>query len=350
MIQIFRKIRQQLVTENNFSTYLIYAVGEIFLVVVGILIALYISNYNQKQNEDKEFTIAIEQIYTHLHSAVELEKWDIEMLEDQLKICQSLKANLDTISDGDLLRDIHFLDWMPGTGFVLQNYDQIIAKLNFEAEENSKNSLVFHLNQFFNLMGVALNHDFINFKIKHFKPILSKYHMPVANGQVITNIRTIDQSDNPLLTDFAIQQIGSIRHTEEFRSALASTEERINRLIWALNFRKTETTAIRQMLLEFDPELKLRYDKLEIVGNAIPENQITSMHLIDERAGIWMIDATLNDGTFEIYSKYAHYFRWGADRVENSNLRFWGEPIEVQAGNYRISLNLEVMKYNIQEK
>ena len=104
------------------------------------------------------------------------------------------------------------------------------------------------------------------------------------------------------------------------------------------------------MLLEFDPELKLRYDKLEIVGSAVPEGQITSMHLIDEKAGIWMIDATLNDGTIEIYSKYAHYFRWGADKDEKNDLRFWGIPIEVQAGEYRISLNLEEMKYNIQEK
>ena len=49
MIKFFRKIRQSLLTENRFLKYLIYAVGEIVLVVIGILIALSINNWNQDQ-------------------------------------------------------------------------------------------------------------------------------------------------------------------------------------------------------------------------------------------------------------------------------------------------------------
>ena len=49
MIKFFRKIRQQLLTENKFSKYLIYAIGEIVLVVIGILIALQINNWNENQ-------------------------------------------------------------------------------------------------------------------------------------------------------------------------------------------------------------------------------------------------------------------------------------------------------------
>lgn len=57
MIKFFRKIRQKLLTENKFSKYLLYAVGEIILVVIGILIALQINTWNQekllKQKETK---------------------------------------------------------------------------------------------------------------------------------------------------------------------------------------------------------------------------------------------------------------------------------------------------------
>jgi hypothetical protein len=49
MIKIFRKIRQQMLTENKFSKYLLYAIGEIILVVIGILIALSINNWNEKK-------------------------------------------------------------------------------------------------------------------------------------------------------------------------------------------------------------------------------------------------------------------------------------------------------------
>lgn len=51
MIKFFRKIRQQMLRENKFTKYLIYAVGEIVLVVIGILIALNINNWNQEQNK-----------------------------------------------------------------------------------------------------------------------------------------------------------------------------------------------------------------------------------------------------------------------------------------------------------
>ena len=53
MIKIFRKIRQQSLTENKFSKYLIYAIGEIILVAIGILIALQVNNWNNSRIERK---------------------------------------------------------------------------------------------------------------------------------------------------------------------------------------------------------------------------------------------------------------------------------------------------------
>ncbi len=47
MIKFFRRIRQKLLSENKFSKYLLYAIGEIVLVVIGILIALSINNWNE---------------------------------------------------------------------------------------------------------------------------------------------------------------------------------------------------------------------------------------------------------------------------------------------------------------
>ena len=43
-----------MLTQNKFSKYLLYAIGEIILVVIGILIALSINNWNEKQKQDNQ--------------------------------------------------------------------------------------------------------------------------------------------------------------------------------------------------------------------------------------------------------------------------------------------------------
>ena len=58
MIKFFRNIRQKAFSENKFGKYLTYAIGEIILVVIGILIALGINNWNENRKQhanDLEF-------------------------------------------------------------------------------------------------------------------------------------------------------------------------------------------------------------------------------------------------------------------------------------------------------
>ena len=47
MIKFFRKIRQNLLMENKTGKYFKYAIGEIILVVIGILIALQLNTYKE---------------------------------------------------------------------------------------------------------------------------------------------------------------------------------------------------------------------------------------------------------------------------------------------------------------
>lgn len=51
MFRFFQKMRQKLVSEGRFANYVAYAIGEIVLVVVGILIALAINNWNQDRKD-----------------------------------------------------------------------------------------------------------------------------------------------------------------------------------------------------------------------------------------------------------------------------------------------------------
>ena len=53
-----------MLTENKFSKYLIYAIGEIILVVIGILIALSINNWNENKKERKEEYQALKSLHS----------------------------------------------------------------------------------------------------------------------------------------------------------------------------------------------------------------------------------------------------------------------------------------------
>ncbi|MBT8185699.1 MAG: hypothetical protein KJN76_12715 [Eudoraea sp.] len=64
MLKFFRKIREKLIDEGNIRKYFFYAIGEILLVVIGILIALQINNWNQANSNN----IVVQNYISNLHS------------------------------------------------------------------------------------------------------------------------------------------------------------------------------------------------------------------------------------------------------------------------------------------
>lgn len=68
MIKIFRRIRQQLLMQNKFNQYLLYALGEIVLVVIGILIALQINNWNENKKEAEKELAFLKEIHLDFKS------------------------------------------------------------------------------------------------------------------------------------------------------------------------------------------------------------------------------------------------------------------------------------------
>ena len=70
MIKFFRNIRKRLLRENRFNKYLLYAIGEIVLVVIGILIALQINNNNEQKKKDLEANKLLIQIQDELLTSI----------------------------------------------------------------------------------------------------------------------------------------------------------------------------------------------------------------------------------------------------------------------------------------
>lgn len=84
MIKFFRSIRQQLLSENKFSKYLVYAIGEIILVVIGILIALQVNTWNQTRKDNNFETTMLHEIKSSLESDLEY----LEICTTRIKLKQ----------------------------------------------------------------------------------------------------------------------------------------------------------------------------------------------------------------------------------------------------------------------
>jgi len=92
MIKFYRKIRQNLLMENKTGKYFKYAIGEIVLVVIGILIALQINNWNSNRIEKASDSQLIRALITDL-------KLKNEELSSDLEYGKSIIENTDNIID-----------------------------------------------------------------------------------------------------------------------------------------------------------------------------------------------------------------------------------------------------------
>jgi hypothetical protein len=93
MIRFFRSIRQGLINEGKTSKYFRYAVGEILLVMIGILLALQVNNWNEERKRATQERELSEKLYEELEGALEYNKmmsryYDglIEMIDRTLSI------------------------------------------------------------------------------------------------------------------------------------------------------------------------------------------------------------------------------------------------------------------------
>jgi len=136
MIKFFRKIRQNLLMENKTGKYFKYAIGEIILVVIGILIALSLNNWNNNKKDLAYETKALEEIYKGLqldHSALEI------FINNTEKGIKSI-TTLDSLLKEDMPTYTKAYDTLFGAVYGFRFYS--IEKANYEDLKTNSLNLV----------------------------------------------------------------------------------------------------------------------------------------------------------------------------------------------------------------
>ena len=142
MISAFRKIRRQLMSQNRFSKYLLYAIGEIVLVVIGILIAIKINAYNNEIQNRKIILDQLENVVIELDGNLELMDNTISKSNSIIDANRSLAnmiASKDTLSSkrlSELIGDSFapVLNFRPSTSIL----NEMMVSGNLRALDNEE--------------------------------------------------------------------------------------------------------------------------------------------------------------------------------------------------------------------
>jgi len=164
MIKFFSKIRQKSLAKNKFSKYLIYAIGEIILVVIGILIALQVNNCNEESKKETIRDSYIIALQTDLTADIDLLErqiagYDIEISKNLAlsRRLSSTMANADTIKKIARYEYLPYFD--PSNELNLSTFNVLIStgNLGLLDKDFAKKIQEHHAYQLTNLKGIDFN-------------------------------------------------------------------------------------------------------------------------------------------------------------------------------------------------
>ena len=95
MLKFFRKIRQALIENGHVKKYLLYAAGEILLVMVGILLALQVNNWNEARKARAYERKILAELKSSLQRNIEFSNWAISENESKMLSCQIILNHFD---------------------------------------------------------------------------------------------------------------------------------------------------------------------------------------------------------------------------------------------------------------
>jgi len=154
MIKFFRKIRRVLLTKNNFSKYFLYAIGEIVLVVIGILIALQINNWNENNQLKIEEVKSLQSLLSEFQG--NLQEFDI--------------THAKQLNRNDAINRILFSDV---SNYSLSDLDSLYIKANYNWTYNPSFSIY---NSLINTGKIQLiSNDTLQNKVAQFKEQVNDY-------------------------------------------------------------------------------------------------------------------------------------------------------------------------------
>ncbi|MBC2838871.1 DUF6090 family protein [Robiginitalea sp. SC105] len=203
MFRFFRQIRQHLLSDNKFSKYLLYAIGEVILVMIGILLALQVNNWNEtKRTRRLERSTLIEISNALQADHVQLESWiSIKQLQDSniTRILDYLQdkapytEELDNSWQSGFLRPVYSFNTSPyellkSRGFEIIENDSLRKDLQYHYDISIPN-MIDYLDRNYELMS-SFRSEYLSHFHKKPKGLLGRFapsNMEALRSEEILN-------------------------------------------------------------------------------------------------------------------------------------------------------------------
>jgi len=216
MIKFFRHIRKSLLMENKTGKYFKYAIGEIVLVVIGILIALQINNWNQQRLSDIEEQTSLKSLHSEFLENVENFKNIIKLHANKRDAINRLLFSDVTkysVDELDSINSIAVRNWTFNASFGI--YDALINSGKIELISNT--SLKNRISKFKELVNDYLEEE--NNIIKYTDQHVLSYVTDESNILTETRFGFRERSDAEKITDLNLyhEQLKS----KEYRNRLS---------------------------------------------------------------------------------------------------------------------------------
>ena len=211
MIKLFRKIRQDLLSTGKTGKYFKYAIGEIILVVIGILIALSINNWNQNNINEKRLNQYIESILK-----------DLDL--DKVRLTECFKADSTKIQVINELSDP--LPDFIGIGKGRFDIDSIMWTHSLKIHNATYNSMISS-----NAMELLKNNKIQNEISKYYSSMeqAKRFEDWYVNNSYPYFLEFLSQNKNPQLEDInsylAIMRQTSINETRRYKELIDQNKQ-----------------------------------------------------------------------------------------------------------------------------
>ena len=248
MIKFFRTIRRNLLSENKFTKYLLYAIGEIVLVVIGILIALSINNWNQNRIDHKN-----EQTY--------LRGLRQEFQTSKLKLTELIAVNQSNYNGAKKI--LEFMSSKKESPSEEAFSQLLYTSFSRDISFNPNNSLLSEMINSGNLKilsNAELRRQLTNW-ISTIEDISRQEEdLEIQRKKVLDLFRTDENSLRTILSQAGVyEEIGLPKPTESISNLnlLDSTHFENNMLMYILSSYATEKTHYNSLMLDLDSILDL---------------------------------------------------------------------------------------------